>query len=99
MLIEGAVYHISKFQVMKTAAKNLSVMREFAIFFTSNTVIKLISDDPTPYPRHYFQYFDRDKMASDANSDKYLTGKKNFYYLIIIKITILISYQYCPIYI
>ncbi|XP_039138709.1 uncharacterized protein LOC120276027 [Dioscorea cayenensis subsp. rotundata] len=76
MLIEGVVYHISKFQVMKTAAKNLSVMREFAIFFTSNTVIKVISDDLAPYPRHYFQYFDRDKMAPDANSDKYLIVQK-----------------------
>ena len=79
-LIEGSVYHLSRFQVTKATIQNLSTMRAFCIFFTSNTLLKLIPDDPTPYPRYYFQFLDRDKMASYANSDKYLIGKNSFFF-------------------
>ena len=61
-------------------------MIEFCIYFTSNTLLKLIPDNPTPYPRYYFQILDRDKTASYTNIDKYLIGKKCLFVFSFLKI-------------
>ncbi|XP_039140380.1 replication factor A protein 1-like [Dioscorea cayenensis subsp. rotundata] len=71
-LIEGSVYKIAKFQVVRPNIRYLSTTREFAILFSSITQLALIPDDPTPYPRYHFEFLDREKMAPQANSDKYL---------------------------
>ncbi|OMO69019.1 Nucleic acid-binding protein [Corchorus capsularis] len=72
MLNEGMLYQITRFQVVIPFMRNLCVSRKYAILFNKNTVVKPIPEDPTPYPRFYFEFASLERMNELANSDKYL---------------------------
>ncbi|OMO61834.1 DNA helicase PIF1, ATP-dependent [Corchorus capsularis] len=65
MLIEGMLYHVSRFQVVTPYMTHLTVIRNFGILFNRNTVLKPIPEDPAAYPRHFFHFDDDDKFGDE----------------------------------
>ena len=79
-LDEGAIYDISKFQVVKTTVKNVAVIREFMVYFGPKTVLKKFASNLVSYPSTFFQFLDREKMSDYIDTDKYLIGMEVCYW-------------------
>ncbi|OMO67851.1 Nucleic acid-binding protein [Corchorus capsularis] len=93
MLMEGMLYHVSRFQVVNPYMTHLTVIRNYGILFNRNTILKPIPDDPAGYPRHFFHFDNDEKLFELANSDKYLTDSYGVLVKIVVAENILIPKQ------
>ncbi|OMO67852.1 Nucleic acid-binding protein [Corchorus capsularis] len=72
LVIEGALYLIAAFRLTRANVTHVAVQRDLMMWLTKRSVLRLLPDNLSPYPRHFFELYAEENFPRMANNNAFL---------------------------